>query len=407
MIPENFKGHTLFEKLEQLNQRLTDDEAKEKIDVENMSFFETVYQYISDRIKLTIPLLVQDKEMNALSTEIDAGLQQINAFLGNNNVGHLTNATNNFNSSLTRIRNFPLPFAKNDFNFSKAIADFQDTVTKKYELLKAENNELTLKSEAFKLDLEQKESEIERLFKLLDSKETEIQNLNTNFQTEFTNIKTKSEQVFETDRTTFRNEIETDKGAFRNEIQELKDGIDTDTSELINTLNQKLEEAKKLVNVIGNVGVTGNYQIIANEHKTAANFWRWVAIGFMATLSGLLVWTIIDLAEQGFDWTKSLIRIIGAAALSYPATYAARESSKHRKLETVNRTAELELASINPFIETLDDTKKQEIKAKLVEKYFGNSNTISDSDDKEKEGMSISGFEKILKAILPLMNKSH
>ena len=405
MTPEKFKEHALFEKLEQLNQRLIDDEASEKIDIENMSFFKSVFKYISDRIKLTIPLLVQEAEMNALSAEIDTGLQQINAFLGNSNVGHLTNATNNFNSTLTRIRNFPLPFAKNDFNFSKSVADFQDTVSKKYELLKTENIELTQESETFKLDLEQKESEIEKLFKLLESKETEIQNLNTNFQTEFGNIKTKSEQDFSTDRTTFRNEIEVEKEAFRSKIQELKDGIDTDTSELIDNLNQKLNEAKKIVNVIGNVAVTGNYQIIATEHKVSANFWRWVAIGFMATLSGLLVWTIIDLAEEGFDWTKSLIRIIGAAALSYPATYAARESSKHRRLETINRTAELELASINPFIETLDDDKKQAIKAKLVEKYFGNSNSSIDSDDKEKEGISIGGFEKILKAILPLMNK--
>lgn len=403
MTVENFKSHTLFEKLDQLGQRLNDEEVSEKIDLENMSFYQSAYKYISDRIKLTIPLLVQEAEMNALSSELDQGLQQINSFIGNNNIGHLTNATNNINSSLTRIRNFPLPYAKNDFNFSKAIADFQDSVSKKYELVEAENNELTNSIETFKLDLENKESEIERLFKLLEEKETEISNLNSNFQVEFDNIKTKNNEVFEGDRSKFRSEIETDKEAFRTEIQDIKEGIDTDTSKLIDDLNDKLSEAKKIVSIIGNVGITGNYKIIANEHKSAANFWRWIAIGFMTLLSGLLVWTIIDLAEQGFDWTKSLIRILGAAALSYPATYAAKESSKHRKLETINRTSELELASINPFIESLDDTKKQEIKVKLVEKYFGNSR--SEIETSEKEEVSISGFEKIIKTILPLIKK--
>jgi len=97
-------------------------------------------------------------------------------------------------------------------------------------------------------------------------------------------------------------------------------------------LETKYTEAKILVNLIGNVGVTGNYQNMANSHKKRANFWRVMAIVFMSIFSILLVWTIIDLRSEGFNWTKSLIRLVAAAALSYPATYAARESSKHIKL---------------------------------------------------------------------------
>ncbi|MEQ6119196.1 hypothetical protein [Reichenbachiella sp. MALMAid0571] len=404
MTPENFKNHQLFEKIEQLSQRLNEEESKEKIDLEKFSFFESTHQYISDRIKLTIPILVQAAEMNDLSNEIEAGLQQINSFLGNNNVGHLNNATNNFHSALARTRNFPLPYSKNDFNFSKAIADFQNSVSEKNELLTNESKELSSTLKSFKSDLEKKDLEIQRLFKLVEAKETEIQNLNSNFQTEFTSIKTKATQEYETDRKTFRIEIDSDKKTFEEEIHALKESIDTDTSGLIENLDEKLDEAKKIVNVIGNVGVTGNYQIIANEHKASANFWRWVAIIFMTVFSGLLVWTIIDLSSSGFDWTKSLLRLIAAAALSYPATYAARESSKHRKLETTNRTAELELASINPFIEILDENKKQNIKEKLVDKYFGNNHYEHIIEGKEEE-VSIGGFEKILKAVLPLLKK--
>ncbi|MEP2669025.1 MAG: hypothetical protein ABJH04_08520 [Cyclobacteriaceae bacterium] len=404
MTSENFKNHQLFEKIEQLSQRLNEDEPKEKIDLEKLSYFKSTHQYISDRIKLTIPILVQEAEMNALSNEIEEGHQQINSFLGNGNVGHINNATNNFNSALTRTRNFPLPYSKNDFNFSKEIADFQNLVSEKYEQLKTKNEELISTHESFKSDLESKNQELQRLIKLIESKEAEIQNLNSNFQTEFTGIKTKAVQEYETDRKVFRTEIDTDKKAFKEEIEALKELIDSDTTSLIEKLEEKLGEAKKIVNVIGNVGVTGNYQIIANEHKKSADFWRWIAIIFMAVFSGLLVWTIIDLSSSGFDWTKSLLRLIAAAALSYPATYAARESSKHRKHETTNRTAELELASINPFIEILNEDKKQNIKEKLVDKYFGNNHLNSIAEGKEEE-VSISGLEKILKAVLPLLKK--
>lgn len=405
MIAENFRSHPVFEKITQLDFRLNEQEANENIDLDNLSFFKSFVKYIADRLKTTIPILVQEAEMNGLNSEIDAGLQQINTFLGNNNIGHLNNATNNFNSAITRIRNFPLPFAKGDFDFSKAIANFEQILKGKYQSLETEKNELAEEIESQTKVLEKQDAEIKRLYKLLETKEIEIQNLNTQFQAEFTALKTKATQEIESDRTTFRKEIDTDKSAFETEIEDLKTKIDTDTTGLVTSLQTKLEEAKKIVNVIGDIGVTGNYQRIANEHKETANLWRWITIAFMTAFTILLVWTIYDLSSQGFDWVKSLIRILAAAALSYPATYAARESSRHRKLETINRTAELELAALSPFIELMPEEKRQLIKEKLVDKYFGNGSSDSITKSAEEEGLSIGGIDKLVKALLPLLKK--
>jgi predicted nucleic acid-binding Zn-ribbon protein len=402
MTSESFENHNIFDRLKSFEEILANEEIKEKIDLEKLSFFQTVFSYINQRVKLTIPDLVQQAELDALSTELNGGISQINSYVGNNNIGHLNNATNNFNSAITKIKNFPIPVAKADFNFSRKIAEFEKIAKSKYKTLEKEKDELKTEITKFKTDLTTKESEIQRLIKLIEGKETEIQNLNSTFQTNFNNIKSEHNQNFENDKKTYRAEIDKSKELFREEIDELKNGIDTNTSSLITKLETKHTEAKKLVNLIGNVGVTGNYQNIANSHKESANFWRVMAIIFMSVFSGLLVWTIIDLSADGFVWTKSLIRLVAAAALSYPATYAARESSKHRKLETINRNAELELASINPFIEGLSDDKKQIIKEKLVEKYFGNNKNNDFLDTKNTEGLSIPAFEKILSAISKL-----
>jgi predicted nucleic acid-binding Zn-ribbon protein len=402
MTSESFENHSIFDRLKAFEELLTNEDVKEKIDLEKLSFFQTVFSYINQRVKLTIPDLVQQAELDALSTELNGGISQINSYVGNNNAGHLTNATNNFNTAINKIKNFPIPVAKADFNFSKKIAEFERTVKSKYKSLEKEKDELHTEIEKFKTDLTTKETEIQRLLKLIEGKETEIQNLNSTFQTNFNNIKSEHNQNFENDKKTYRAEVDKSKETFRKEIDELKSNIDTDTSDLVTKLETKHTEAKKLVNLIGNVGVTGNYQNIANSHKDSANFWRFMAIIFMTVFSGLLVWTIIDLSADGFDWTKSLIRLIAAAALSYPATYAARESSKHRKLETVNRNAELELASINPFIEGLSDDKKQIIKEKLVEKYFGNNKNNDFLDSKGTEGLSIPAIEKLLNAVAKL-----
>lgn len=102
MQAEKFTNHIVFEKLEQFKQALSTENAKEKISIEYFSFFEMAYLFIADRLKLTIPVLVQETELNQLASEIEQGTVQLNNFWGNNNVGHITNAINNFNSGLNR-----------------------------------------------------------------------------------------------------------------------------------------------------------------------------------------------------------------------------------------------------------------------------------------------------------------
>ena len=121
-------------------------------------------------------------------------------------------------------------------------------------------------------------------------------------------------------------------------------------------------------------------------------------------LSGLLIFSIWKIWDINYDWHKAIIRIIASAILIYPATYASRESSKHRKIENLNRKLELELSSISPFIEILDEAKKQEIKVKLVEKYFGNSTNIEIGEDRN-ENISANMLETIVKLVTNISKK--
>lgn len=406
MTPTEFENHQVFEKIEQLESRIKEKELRELLGVESLNFFETASKYLTDRLKLTIPTIVQETELSTISTEIQNALAQINSFIGNKNQGHITNATNHLFTAIARVRNLPLPFSKNDFNFSKNISNFEALVKEKYASLEEENK--TLKKDFLQLSdkLQATDKELERVNNTLKQKELEIQNLNNSFQTNFESIKTSATQSYEQDRKTFRAEFDTSKKTLADEVENLKAEINTGTDQIIKDLETKLEEAKKIVGVVSDKAVTGNYQNVANSHKTTADVFRIIAIILMIGLSAILIYTIWDISGDDFDWTKSLIRIIAAAALSYPATYAARESSKHRKLEILNRKAELELTAINPFIELLPEQKKQEIKEKLVEKYFGNHGTfLTELDDRKDQDVSIGTVERIIKTVLPFIKK--
>jgi len=416
MTSNEFENHPIFGKLEQLAVRIAEEDVKSKINLDKLNFFESASKYIKDRLNLTIPILTPLSEFNTIAAEIESALAQINSFIGNNNTGHLSNAENNLNTALVRVRNLPLPFSKNDFNFSKSISNFEGIVKSKYDEIEKENKLLKTELDKIKNGLIEKQTQINQITDLLTKKSTEITNLTSTFQTDFNNIKSSSLQNYENDRKAFRTEITTDRNNYKTEFTNDKEQfkkdvaqkileIDKKTAETISNINQKLDEAKRLVNVIGNVGVTGNYQNIANQHKRTANIWRYVAIGFMTILSGLLIYAIWDVSSANYDWIKSVIRIIAAAALSYPATYAAKESSRHRKLEIINRKLELELAALTPFIEMLPEEKKKEIKSSLVDKYFGNHGDVLDIKDAKDEDVSLSVLEKLIKTLLPVLKK--
>lgn len=383
--------HPVFEKIEQLLNRLDDNEVTEKLDVEKQDFFKTAALFLKDRLKVSLPTLISLTELNAISTEFENALGQINNFVANDNVGHINNAVNNVNSAMPYIRNLPIPYHKGDLNFSTAISSFQETIQKKYTQTETIQKELENKISEADKTIAEKEIALTKLSEDLKQKEKEIADLNTNFQTQFDTKSSEYTKQIADDRTIFRSEIDADK---------LK--IQTETAQIIADLERKLGDANKLVNAIGNVGVTGNYQIIANQHKKSADNWRYIAIFFMIVLSSLLIFSIWKVGDLAYDWHKAIIRIIASAILIYPATYAARESSKHRRLENSNRKSELELAAINPFIEILDESKKQQIKEKLVEKYFGNN---TEFDGEKSENISVDILEKVVKLITDVVKK--
>src|SRR5690606_18573178 len=102
---------------------------------------------------------------------------QINAFLGNNNAGHLTNASNNINSALNRVKNFPWPFARGDFDFAKAVAEFQRVIQEGYKNLEEINVKLNEGLADTQKDLATKGLQIESLEKQITEKDMEIKNV--------------------------------------------------------------------------------------------------------------------------------------------------------------------------------------------------------------------------------------
>jgi hypothetical protein len=53
--PETFSEHIIFERLDQLKNRLQ-EEVREKIELDWLSFYDSFVEYISEYLKITVPL---------------------------------------------------------------------------------------------------------------------------------------------------------------------------------------------------------------------------------------------------------------------------------------------------------------------------------------------------------------
>lgn len=402
MNSESFSTHIVFDELDTIQEFFNSEDLIENISLEDILYFKSAISFIIQRLNLVMPELIQDSELSNINNEITSAISHVQHFINNKNANHIEQAKNIIKNAISKARILPLILEKSDFSFSIEASNFSSTIKKEYQKIEEINKNVKSKVETLETDIEEKKKLIDDLSEAIDKKDSEIQDLNSRFELEFQRIKDENTNNFHINSTAQKEEFNSTRQDLIEEIGSLRNGLGNTASEIISDLESMKEEARKLVGLVGETAVTGNYQKIANEHKKSANNWRRIAAVCMFAFSIILIYTIWGLNSEDLEWQKALIRIIAAVSLSYPATYAARESSKHRNLENINRKAELELAAINPFIELLPDEKKQKIKEDLVNKYFGNDNNTTVAVD---EDMSIASFERILNAIGKLKNK--
>ena len=78
-----------------------------------------------------------------------------------------------------------------------------------------------------------------------------------------------------------------------------------------------------------------------------------------------------SLKHPDMNWLVFLFRLGTAIVILIPAVYLAQESAKHRERERQNRRIQIELATIDSYLVALPESKRNELKEKLTEKFFG------------------------------------
>lgn len=169
---------------------------------------------------------------------------------------------------------------------------------------------------------------------------------------------------------------------FVTESTEAMTAAENDAQNVMVALSELKERAQDIVGVIARTGMTGGYQEYEKEERASADRWRkyavWFGLGAVVVLvAGLVLSFVRDADEIGHNIASAAL----TATLLGLATYAARQSARHRHHATGARNTALELASLGPYLETLDAERRQEVIEAFAFVFFGQRPLVEDESD--------------------------
>jgi hypothetical protein len=324
---------------------------------------------IKAKFENTPAVLTSTHGLSQLHSNFQSVANEIHAFASDKNISHLLNAAAHIDQNI-----LPLMWAFStgaDAAGKTAISslahDVRQSAKQAIESLRKETEALSATLTAQHQSAGEIEEKLTALADSITSHKAETLAINAQIQQQYAESETARAASFSTAMEGFKKILEsTDREAKQS------------AANLLLALNTSKDEASQIVQVVGNIGVTGNYQRIAKEEAEKADLWRWFtvgafAIGIVAAIATFLKLLFAPLTPET-AWS-ALIRLLYALAFAAPAWYFAKESARHRSNADQARQTELELASLGPFIELMDSTTKNRIREELAKRYFGNGNT--------------------------------
>lgn len=359
MKTAEFKNHPIHQKILELKSRCNDAKSKEKIDADLLLFIKTHCQFLSDRLGLAIHLLVNEDELNAIQNELQSALTHLSEYIVDNNAGRLQSIQQHINNSMPFVRNIPILLNKADFNFSEINANYSDYVDTKITALNDSIRKLNQGLADSETQFNSQNDFIESLKRQLADQQNQTNEMAEKFNLKLTEFANMHEQKI--------HEISQNHKLL---FETMQDDLENQADSTLKEIRGLRDQAKDVLSALGIEATTSDFKKTAISHHLAANKLRRTSFILMYIICAIILYYIFC-QKAAFDWRQYSLRLISIGIFIYPATYASKESTKHRSLAVENERAALELAAIEPFIVLLDEDKKQIIKEKLVDKYFG------------------------------------
>jgi len=423
---EQYKVHAIHATLEWLHESASKefDDIDENEISEKRRFIKTINKYISVLSDLD-PEIVPFNQLDSLNTALRNPnvTNQINAYTQNGTVANLAAASDQLTNQLS-VLSLLLSLAEN-VPVQNPIVDLEQLIDSATSTLVGKKDVLSAELEKLGLSVEEKEEKLVVLSKLIDQKSSEMTTSVNQWQNQFSTAQESRSQEF----SKWRDNFSTEKGAevdlaiqqFEEKLEKSSESFSVEINDILNDGNDKHQSILELYEITAGDSVGAGYLKNANDEKKQADNWRKISVSFIALTVAWLLFSFfyntshmkqvptlvspvkasneqsevsksLDVKKQKFDtenlikvgidyekgtpllpWYTLFVTFSLSGVLLWGSAYAGQQSTKHRNNEKQTRWFALEVRAIDPFINSLETSDKNELKKQLSEKMFGQS----------------------------------
>ncbi|MBQ3213984.1 MAG: hypothetical protein IJB10_03135 [Clostridia bacterium] len=185
-------------------------------------------------------------------------------------------------------------------------------------------------------------------------------------------------------------EFETEK---QKKLSDLSISIEDMKSETTNKIDGLLASATEKIGQVAGATFSNIYQKYSDQAKTESNCWYGATIACMLALVGLSIWWFVFTKYSNTDYIALIARVCATIGVAAVARYCAIQASKSKVIETKLRKTQLEMATFDAFISSLEKEEKDKLKIELTKKIFNQKDWL---DHDKNEINIIKDFEKII-----------
>lgn len=382
------ESHAAWKSLADTTQALDGDDSEEVVRLA------AIIRHVERRLANSDRLLVRQATLNNIQSQADALRTQIDQYRANGNAAHLTNAQNNGESLLEQAAQLPA------FDNRDGLGDVRSEITS----FRRSAGQLTaaLKDEVGKISGQATKvrGRLAETSKAVEAERARIDAALTEFQQQFSTSQESRANEFDASRTARQTEwsdlLASSKQELDGQREETEKQHEAALGEANARLNTQVDQAKSIVaaiddlrdkaatvvGVVGNIGLTGDYQRNANAEKRSAIIWSFATVVFfLAAVAFAIIFVAGD--DSDLSATSTARKIATSIVALAPATYCGSRAKDHRDAEQKYRALELQLASLSPFVAPLPADLQQAMKAELASRYFTGEDKDSPALDTE------------------------
>ncbi len=401
-----------------------------------------VLAFCGKRLGGSDPLTILPAPLDSMAVAFESQQSEIDAFIGDRNVTHLTNANSAADTVLAHLAQIPGISAPEELialieavgSHRAAIEEQERSSAAFRKQAKAEIGDLTTSLEKFKTDtqatltdlraqidaerqkISTQASEHQKLFadaqqsrsntfsetvlkiqenlsKTLTDQQGQFSSAQENRSREFSTAQTESQKRFGdliadyTKRLSdqdveFTRQRDTFVTTAQSQLGALNENYEQGAKKILDQVDNHRRDVEKLVGVIGNLGVTSGYQKTANTARISMWLWNVVAVLAMIGLIIFAYHAFLPTMQGDFKWGAFAGRIFLTITVGVLAAYAAAQADRFFKLEKYHRKLALELTAIDPFIALLPQEEQYKFKLEIGRRSFAQEEVSASTSDK-------------------------